>query len=290
MKHKTLLLILFLTTFSPDFALAETFFDVTAGVRRDDNVGNSSLSPYIFSDTVFSTAVTAGQTLLLNDMDDFLTYKFQFQNETFYQFDGMSNYSVGGSLAYRHKFGLGAYAPWISPVLSFDRLNYTNSVRDGWLQQAGIKGGKRISEQLDLWGTFTFENRLSDHTASTVPGISGAVFEQKNMNLSVNTEFTYSDSMFFTLGYAFRTGDVVSTSLSRSIFNISKAVRQDPALGNNLFAYKLYGVTNILSAGLNKAINPHLLLGISYQREMTQADGENNYNKNLFSITGSYNF
>lgn len=290
MKHKALLLSLFLITFTPDFALAETFFDVAAGVRRDDNLGNGNLSPYIFSDTIFTTAVTAGHTLLLNDMDDFLTMKFQFQNESFYRFDGMSNYSAGGSLAYRHKFGLGAFAPWISPVLSFDRLNYVNSVRDGWLQQAGIKGGKRISERLDFWGTFTFDNRLSDHTASVVTGVSGAVFEQKNENLSLNMEYTYTDSMFFTLGYGLRAGDVVVTSLDRRIFNISKAIRPDTAIGSNLFAYRLYGITNIFNPGLGLAINPHCLLSISYQREMTRADGGNNYNKNLFSITGSYNF
>ena len=276
----------------PGFAVAEGFANVEAGMRHDDNLGNGQLSPYIVSDSVLAAAVSVGQFILLNDTDDSLTLQGRLKQESFNRFHGMSNLSLGGSLAFRRKFGLGQYVPWISASLSLDRLKYGDNIRDGWLQQAGIKGGKRIAERWDMWATYTFEKRQSDHTEATDPGISGAVFEQKNRNLSLNMEYAYNDSMFFTLGYGLRTGDVVVTTLAdlASTYAVAKAIRPDTALGINQDAYRLGGNTNILNAGLGVTINPHFLLSVSYQRQVTHADGGSNYNKNLSSITGSYNF
>lgn len=308
MKHRILPLFLFLTTGIPGFASAEGFYNAEAGVRYDNNIGNGQSSPYsasyitpystspgapyIASDSIFFAAVSAGQSILLNDTDDSLTLHGRLKNESFNRFHGMSNLSLDGSLAFRRKFGMGPYAPWLSASLSLDRMKYGDNIRDGWLQQGGIKGGKRITERWNVWAEYILETRRSDHTEAVNPIISGAVFEQKNRNLSLNMEYAHSDSLFFTLGYGLRTGDVVVTALAdlTSLYAVAKAIRPDMALGANQDAYRLDGNTSILNAGLGMTINPRFLLSVNYQRQVTHADGGNNYSKSLSSITGSYNF
>ena len=275
----------------PHAAAAEWFASVEAGLQHDNNLANAEMAADILGDTALAAAVSAGQAYQLSDSDS-LVLQGQLKQQNFNRFHGLNNLTLGASLALKHKWGLGPYAPWLRLSGSIDRLDYRDAARDGWRHAIGMQICQRLSGQWELAAELGFDRRRADHSPALFPPFSGAVFDQDSKTLGLNTSYVASDNLQFSLGYALRRGDLVSTTQSRlrKAFLVSKAIAEDDALGADAYAYRLDGTTGMLQAGALITIEPHLLLSFDYQRLVTHAAGDNNYAKSLSSVTLVYSF
>ena len=285
-----LLAAVILWTCCPAAAVAHWIADVDAGLLHDSNLNNAQLKSDIRSDTALSAAFSVGQFVQLTPSDS-LTVTANAKAETYQHFSGMNNVSAGITIAVRRKLAVGAEAPWLRLSTSAARLDFQNSVRDGWLLRAAMAAGKRLSERWELQAEYSNEKRTGDNAVRTVAALPGDVFDVMSHAVSLDVRFSVTEKTLVFAGYVWREGDVVSTSAPNAkIFAASTALTRDPAFGTAARAYRLDAVTRIASVGVSQAIGPNSALNVSYQRQMTHGDGGNNYFKSILAASYAHVF
>ena len=284
-------LLLILSCGVPAPALAQSFVDLEAGALYDSNLGNGQLQQDVRGDLALTAAVSGGWLSIL-DKSTTLTLAADAKGQVFDRFGGMSNVSLGATLAARRKFGLGAAAPWLRLSLTGARLEFGNSVRDGWLYRAGLGAGKRVGERWEVRADGVFEDRTGDHAAPSDPERSGAVFDQTNRIFSLTVNCTPSDETVVTVAYAHRSGDAVVTTsaASASIDRVSSAETMDPVFGPDTIAYKLRATSHIWSVAVSRALGAHASVALNLQRQLTYANEGNDYYKTVVAATYLYSF
>ena len=271
-------------------ALAEWVGNTDMGIRHDSNINNAQLDNDIAGDSALGAGVSATGFFPF-EAGDSLSLSGEFRGEAFNNYTGLNNLSLGAVFTFRKKWALGPYAPWTGLSLSSARLDYANNIRNGWRNQIGIRGGKRILERWDVRAEYMAERRTANTLPQDIPGISSDVFSQVSQAMTLNAEYTWSDSLFLTFGALSRHGDVVaSTRRARKIFYASKAIADDPVFGPDFYAYRMTGTTYGLNVDMNIAVTPHSLLHASMARQVTHAEGGNNYAKNVAMLSWNYNF
>ena len=271
-------------------ALAEWVGNADAGIRYDSNINNAQLADDIVSASALSAGVSATGFFPLEDGNS-LSITGESRGETFNSYTGLNNISLGAALVFRKKWALGPYAPWIGLSLSSARLNYANNIRNGWRHQIAIRGGKRIFERWDIRAEYMVERRTADTLPPDQPGISGDVFSQTSRAMTLNAEYTWSDSLFLAFGSLLRHGDVVTSARETTkIISSSQAIAVDPVFGPGFYAYRMAGTTYGLNADMNITVAPHSLLRASMARQVTHAEGGNDYARNVATFSWNYNF
>jgi hypothetical protein len=271
-------------------ACAERIADMDAGVSYDNNVSNGKFRSDVHGDLALEASTSQGVVSQFTDSNS-VSATADLRGQSYTRFEGLNNLSLGGSLGYRDKFGVGALAPWISATLSAARLEYQNSVRNGWQYNAGMRAGKRLDERWNVGAEISYDRRTADHTASLVPGISGAVYDINGRSAGINAGYAWSNKLLLSTSYTFREGDVVSTTRPNpGIFFSSEAVAQDPAFGPGEFAYRLHAAAQILALRASQAVGRNSSLNLGFLRQLTRGDGGNNYVKNVVDLSYLYSF
>jgi hypothetical protein len=271
-------------------ARAERISDFEGGVSYDNNLNNAKFRSDIHGDLAFSLGTSQGVFSQINDTDS-VTLTGDLKGQSFHRFSGMSNLSLGATLGYRRKIGMGAMAPWLSASASAARLKFENEVRDGWQYAAVIRAGRRIDEHWDLNAEYRFEKRTGDNANPEVPGISGAVFDLRGHSLGLNAGYAWNDKTLLSMSYSYRDGDVVSTSRPNAgIFHVSSAIAEDPVFGEGAYAYRLRASTQLVSLRLSQAISGNASINLGLQRQFTYGDGGNPYYKNLVDLSYLHSF
>lgn len=295
-------------------ALAEWVGNAEGGIRYDSNINNAKSANDIASGSSLSAGASATGFFPLENGNS-LSISGESRGEAFNNYTGLNNLSLGAALAFRKKWALGPYAPWTGLSLSSAHLNFANNIRNGWRNQVAIRGGKRVFERWDVRAEYMIERRTADTLPSVQPGISGDVFSQSSRAMTLNAEYTWSDSLFLTFGSLLRHGDVVAStrevtntissptypsyptyptypSVTSAISNLpsSQAIAMDPVFGQNFYAYRMTGTTYGLNVDMNIAMTPSSLLRISVSRLVTRAEGDNNYAKNVAMLSWNYTF
>ncbi len=274
-------------------ASAEGFLNLDAKLKYDNNLTNAEHSSDIVGDSLVVAAVNGGYYIQLNDFDS-LRIQGELSGEAYNTFHGLDNVSLGANLSLKRKWGLGLYKPWSALSVSAARLDYSNSLRDGWLYQAQISAGKRITERWDIWADIALQKRTADNAPEVDPGVSGAVFDLINRIFKLDAVYAFNDKTFLTLGYQLRYGDVVSTTIHESpthVFDlVTTAVALDPIFGPEAEAYRITGTTQIFGARISTALSTNSVLGFEYQRHITHGNGNINYYNSTPTLTFSYGF
>jgi hypothetical protein len=286
---KAFCLVIPLLCISP-IASAEWDGNTDVGIRHDSNINNAQLANDIAGVTALSADVSATGFFPLENGNS-LSITGESRGEAFNHYTGLNNISLGAALAFRKKWALGAYAPWTGLSLSSTHLNFANNIRNGWRNQIAIRGGKRIFERWDVRAEYMVERRTANTLPQDQPGISGDVFSQTSRAMTLNAEYTWSDSLFLTFGSLLRRGDVVaSTRETTKIISSSQAIAMDPVFGPNFYAYRMNGSTYGLNVDMNFAVTSSSMLRASISRQLTHTEGDNNYAKSVQMISWNYNF
>lgn len=286
---KAFCLVIPLLCISP-IASAEWDGNTDVGIRHDSNINNAQLANDIAGVSALSADVSATGFFPLENGNS-LSITGESRGEAFNHYTGLNNISLGAALAFRKKWALGAYAPWTGLSLSSTHLNFANNIRNGWRNQIAIRGGKRIFERWDVRAEYMVERRTANTLPPDQPGISGDVFSQTSRAMTLNAEYTWSDSLFLTFGSLLRRGDVVaSTRETTKIISSSQAIAMDPVFGPNFYAYRMNGTTYGLNVDMNFAVTSSSMLRASISRQLTHTEGDNNYAKSVQMISWNYNF
>ncbi|HEX3846920.1 MAG TPA: hypothetical protein VHV81_06025 [Steroidobacteraceae bacterium] len=260
-----------------------------AGVRRDSNVGNAEPYDDIVSDTIVGAHLSAAQLFPLGTGYS-VTIGGNLAGEAYREITGLTNASADASIVLKHKWGLGAYAPWATVGVSAGRTSYDDPYRNTWDYHAALAAGRRF-ERWSVWGEYALDRRAARDQEQEVPGISGDAFSAIGRTLSAHAEYSLSGRVFLTLSLSARRGDVISTTEENlQVFYASRAIAEDPAFGEDYYAYKITGNTYGAAAGLEFALSPHNALSLGFARFETRAYGGNDYDKSIPEITWSYSF
>lgn len=260
-----------------------------AYVRYDDNVGNAEYARDIVSDSIVGATLSIFQSYPIGESCS-LTAGAELGGEHYDRLDGLSNASVGGTLALKKKWGLGAFVPWARIEFSLARTDFSDDYRNASIYRGTLAMGRRIDERWNLWAEYAFERRNAAGQPEEVPGVSGDAYSQNSHNLVANAQYSLSESTFLTFGLLLRHGDIVSTTQENSkIYTAPQAIAEDPAFGPDAYAYRLIGTTVGVKAGINYSPTPHSLIELFFQRLDTHAGG-NDYTKSMPQITWDYLF
>jgi long-subunit fatty acid transport protein len=274
----------------PDAARSDWSLATEAGVRHDSNVGNAQSYSDITADTVTFARVSAFQLFTVGE-DYTVTVGGDLGGESFHALDGLSNASMEGVFALRKKWGLGAFAPWARIGASAGRTDYHDGYRNAWIYRATLASGRRIDARWNLWADYAYEQRAANSQEEVAPGLSGDAFSQNSHSLAVNLEYALRESIVLSLRVSGRHGDVVSTTEPNSkAYYSAKALAEDPAFGDEDYAYRLLGTSYGFRAGINYSPTAHTLLGFGFSHFETHADGDNRYMKSIPEITWDYHF
>jgi hypothetical protein len=275
---------------APDAARGDWTVGADAQVRHDNNVGNAAYPADIIEDTVVGGHASLYQVVAFGDGYS-LSAGGDLSGETFHRLDGLSNATLGGGLALKKKWGLGAFAPWIRVGASIARSDYHDDYRNASIYRATLAAGRRIDERWNLWAGYTYERRAAATQDQQEPGISGDAYSQDSHRLAVNVEYALNQVLTLEADLSVRHGDIVTTTLNEyRIYDAARAIAEDPAFGPEAYAYKLVGTTYGFRVGLNYSPTPHTLIECGFQRFDTRADGGNGYTKSIPEISWSYRY
>ena len=250
---------------------------VEAGVAHESNVGRGKLAQDIRSDTALTAAATVRGYYIPGERGVF-SLGLEALGASHLHLQGLNHADLGISLGYKHKLDLGLEAPWLAARASLTRLNYKDSLRNGWLQAAALSAGRRIGERWDVRAEIGYERRSSDDDEEVVPGISGEAFAQRNRTLSANVDYAMSSDTTLSLGYTHRKGDVTPTTQRNfEIFVVSTAIAADPTFGPDWFAYRLPATTHLFFVGLSRALGERSSLNLGIERQVSYGTGGNDY-------------
>jgi hypothetical protein len=274
----------------PDLARSDWTLGTDAQLRHDNNVGNAGSYDDIVGDTIVDARLSIFQLFPIGENYS-LSVGGDLSGEDYDRLKGLNNGSLGGALAVKRKWGLGAYAPWVRIGLSLARSEYDDDYRNATVYRTTLSAGQRLDERWNLWAEYAYERRAASSQPEVVPGISGDAYSQTSQKLTSSAEYALNERTFLVFGFLLRYGDVVSTAEpSLGIFTASRAVAADPAFGPDEYAYRLTGTTFGFSVGINYSPTPHNLLGLGFQRLDTHADGGNSYTKSIPEISWDYRF
>jgi len=274
---------------SANQAAAHWSFDGAASVSYDNNLGNARAENSV-GDRALSASIAATQSEYREDGAS-ISWGGRLAGERFAEYGGLDNLALAANVAYRRKMDLGAFAPWWRVSWSSSALSYRDHARNGWLHQAELAAGRRLDERYNLGLSFRVEKRTAAGSPDQAPGLSADAFSQLSKSLGVNAEYAPDRDVVLSLGGELRHGDVVSTSPRyRQVFLYSKAIAADPALGSDVYAYRLTGNTLSVKLGMALFLSPDSCVHIGVQRILTHGEGSNDYAKNKVAVSWLGNF
>jgi hypothetical protein len=264
-------------------ARAEWFYDVRAGGLYDDNLTRAQNAADVRGDGAATLAAAAGWFYAPSGGDG-ITLTLEANSEAYARFRGLNLISIGGSAAYRHKFGLGRDVPWASITISAAHDDYRSDIRDGDRLEARLEVGRRLTDNFDASFGVATDRRFARNDRPVVPGICGqSVFARAAYDITDRVQVGGRASV--------RRGDVESTTRQNlDIFLASDAIAADPTFGSDFFAYRLRGTTATANATLSWALSERSSLNVSYAVARTSAYDDLNYRNRIGTILLAFRY
>jgi hypothetical protein len=270
-------------------AAADWSWSGHAGTVYNDNVTRAQDAQDKRSDVAITAALAATRFHPLNSSDA-LTFGLQARAEVYARYYGLSNMVIGGTAAYRRKFGLGAAAPWVAITLGASYDDYRDDLRTSTRVDGRMEIGQRFGARIDATAGITIERRFDDNGEAIVPGISGRVFDLMGQGAFVRAGYTLTDALYLDVRAGVRRGDVESTSQrSTQVFLASDAIAPDPAFGDPaLVAYRLRGTTWSGALTGSYALSDRASLNATYSQDFTRAAQGLEYTSHLVTLSFAY--
>jgi len=270
-------------------ARAEWEFGAAAGAFYDDNLTRAQNAVDKRAASAVTGAVTGTYFVPLTGSDA-VTFALFAGGELFERYHGLTNVVGGGSVNYRHKFGLGAAAPWLSLTALASYDDYRDDLRTSTRLDLRAEAGQRFTEQFDASVGVYYERRYDNHGEPVVPGISGKVFDLAGTGAYVRAAYAPTNALLLDVSAGVRRGDVESTSQrSLQVFLASDAIAADPVWGDpSLYAYRLQGTTWSGSLVASYALSDQAALDLAYRYDFTRGAQGLEYTTNRVSLTVVY--
>lgn len=254
-------------------AAADWILDGAAGYTFDDNLPNALKEQDRLSDNALSASLRAGLNGQLRP-DTSVTVALIAEQLLYLRYAGLTNFGAGAQVRLRHKFGLGADAPWAALSAQVVHHNYHYDFRDGWQYDAGLTLGKRLSDRWSVQGSVRYDRFEADHLQATVlRGYSTAAYDVWGWTFGARAGFALTESDLLSIGYAWRNGTVTAvTPRDREVLEYSSALARDTVFGTAppRVAYRIGGKTDVISLAWSHTLDPRCALTLSYVYRRTE--------------------
>jgi len=272
-------------------ASAEWLLDADLRAVFDSNLTRAPSGPDVRPDWAATFDASAGQFFALTG-DDGLTIALDARGAAYHRYKGLNVAAIGGSVVYRHKFGLGWGAPWVALATSGSYDDYRTDLRTGARFDLRVEVGQRFSESFDAVAGVAYDRRFAPYGEPVVPGISGKAFELTGQSAYFRLGYAINDAWLVGVNGSIRRGDVESTSQeSLPVFLASSAIAEDPAFNEDeLYAYRLRGTTSTLGATLSWALSERSSLNLHYRYELTRSPYDLEYRSYNAGLAFAYRF
>jgi hypothetical protein len=256
---------------APCAARAETIFQFEPAISYDDNVTRAHDTSDVRSDQNVSLAASGSQVFAVSGRD-LLSLGLNLKETQYLRFHGLSAFEAGPMFGYRHKFGLGSSAPWLSATAAWTYDDYVSHIRDGNHLLLQLAAGTRLNNRLDGALGLAYDYREAQGGQSVVPGISGRVFNLHGGSVFLKFGYTLSPAARAGLKIGLRRGLVESTARpGPGIYAVSDAIAEDTLFGEDFYAYRLKGNTISAGSNLSWALGPRSSLNLSGGFDHTSA-------------------
>jgi hypothetical protein len=278
-----------LTSAAMGIAHADMSVSAMAAGRYNDNVGNAAESDERIADEVLAARIGLYDLVVLDGADT-LSAGGDLSGEWFDHLTGLRNASLDASLALRHKWALGLMAPWTRATFSVGRTDSDAGYRDATWYRAALATGKRFTPAFNMLLEYNFEHRSASPGEEVQPWVSADVFSGNSQALALSIEYAFGNHISLNASALWRRGDVVVSSDEYYYsYAEARAIEEDPALGEEYYAYRFLGTTYGGRVGLSAALTAHSALSLSYQLLSTHAAG-NNYRNSIPELRWDYRY
>lgn len=268
----------------------ERAFDASADAAYDTNVTRGQLADDIRAD---GHVTGYGAATLRWPFDDgsAASVGAALRGAQYVRFPRLSMLAAEASAGWQRKLGLGLEAPWIAASALIAHESYRESPRDSDRLAIDLRAGKRYSERFDASLGYTYDRRYAHHDDPVVPGISGAVWDLAGHTGYARAAYTVTDRWQLDAGYAYRRGDVVSTThRNLAVFLASDAIAESHAFGPGFFDYRLRGTTQSGDGTLSYGLDERSSLDFAYLYAFTRATHGFEYRNHLFTASWVYRY
>lgn len=281
LKILAVLLVAITSLGDPRVAAAAWILDLGLGAVHESNVSLGRHGRDTQSDTALETSVSAGASTVVGDRHT-ASLTGDVAGTAWSRLWGLNNVSIGLSPAWKTKLGLGAAAPWIRLAGSVAHQQYDDDIRDGWRYRLGPSAGKRFADRWDVRAEYVYEERIADRVKRVSSRLPGDVFDLTSHTFAVRTDVLWTELVSVSGGYAWRDGEVVSTTRRNpEIVSASTAITRDRTFGSNRFAYKIDATVHILSVGMSVVLTRQSSFTLGYERHIGQARGGLDYGNDV---------
>jgi hypothetical protein len=290
MKTDLLYGALFCLLCSAPAAAADWGFDAVGGIKYNDNLSNAIEAADRKSDGAATLSLAGGFHQQPSD-DIGIGMSLIAESESHFHYPGMDNLGVGARAQLRHKFGLGAQAPWAALSLRGLHRDYHYDYRDGWQYDAGLTAGRRIGERWEVRGSAQYDRYEADNLQPAVlPGTSSAAYDVAGWTFGVHAAFLMTEVDTLAVSWSRRHGTVTTvTPPDTEILEYSSAVALDPVFSGNPIAYRIITDTDTLSINWSRAIGRYSSVNLGYAYRRSQGDQElGAYTANMIDFSVSY--
>ena len=234
-------------------------FTMTAG--WNSNVTNSDRSADVIGALQCRAQIGADAWRISPGHDDTLLIGVAGQVEIFPRFDGLDQWTAGPRLAWRHKFGLGAFVPVLSFELDADGIAARDDGRSGYAGRARLVWRQRCDEATQL--SLSYE-RTREDTKETVWARTGG-------EAAVNFTRELDEHWRLVLAARWREGDVISyaTPPRPDLVALARVRSMEETFGAPRVAYSITGRTLGGAVNLVRQLDERSSLALGYEDRTT---------------------
>ena len=269
-------------------AQAQWTVGVDAHGFSDSNINQSADEP--LADKALMARLTVSRHTELDD-DSELAWSAALEDVRHARFAGLDEVAISGSLSWRGKWGLGAYAPWWRTTWTSSRQVFDSTERDAWVHEAGIELGRRLDPRWSTSVGARFTWQMARPQAEAEPGVSGDAFSGQAASLTGRIDWVAAPSWQLMLSGFLRRGDVAANSADNDrILAVAKAAAFDTVFGADRYAYRLTGTSAGWALDLSHALDERMQLRVGVQAQSTRAAAQQRYDKTLLTLAWSDSF
>ncbi|WP_290648692.1 outer membrane beta-barrel protein [Aquisalimonas sp.] len=273
MTSKGLIPAAFVVLCLPVTAPAAWFGDLELAIAHDDNMNRAARAADERSDTFADVELVGARPFDLREWGT-LDAGVVLSGRGHDRFHELNRASVGLTLDFHRRLGLGPQAPWVGAHGEFHYDRVKDDLRKARRQVVGVSAGRGFGDALQVSGGVTYTRQSPRNVTREEGNAPQRVFRLKTLTLSVDVDYLLANDWLLLAGFDIQDGDINASTTDPDLFDSEPPPwLQDPVFGRDFRTYRLDATVFGLHAGLSVPLSPRSSLNV--QARYTEVDAQN---------------